>query len=186
MATDDLNLSSMPGRYAGALFELASDQGKTADVEGDLEKLQALLDESTDLRRLIASPVFTSEDQGKALGAIAERAGISELTKNFLQVIARNRRLFAAPQMIKAFKALAAHSRGEVTAEVITAQPLTEAQETELKDTLRASVGKSIMLDARVDPAILGGLIVKVGSRMVDSSLRTKLTAIRAGLKGAA
>ena len=186
MATDDQNLSSMPGRYAGALFELAEAQSKVADVEGDLANLQSLLDESPDLQRLIASPVFTSEDQGKALSAVAEKAQISPLTGNFLQVVARNRRLFALPQMIKAFKSLAASSRGEVTAEVISAEPLTDAQATELKDTLRASVGKNIMLDARVDSSILGGLIVKVGSRMVDSSLRTKLSAIRAGLKGVA
>lgn len=186
MATDDINLSSMPGRYAGALFDLANGQGKAADVEKDLTAFQALLDESADLRRLVASPVFTAEDQDRALKALSDKAGLSELTSNFLRVIARNRRLFALPQMISAFKSLAAKSRGEVTAEVTTAQPLSEEQAAQLKETLTASVGKTVMLDARVDPSILGGLIVKVGSRMVDSSLRTKLTAIRMGLKGAA
>lgn len=186
MATDDLNLSSMPGRYAGALFELANGQGKSADVENDLSTFQSLLEESEDLRRLVASPVFTAEDQDGALKALSEKAGLSELTTNFLRVIARNRRLFALPQMISAYKSLAAKSRGEVTAEVTTAQPLSDEQATQLKETLSASVGKAVMLDAKVDPAILGGLIVKVGSRMVDSSLRTKLTSIRMGLKGAA
>lgn len=186
VATDELNLSSMPGRYAGALFELAGDQGKIADVEGDLANFQTLLNDSEELRRLVASPVFTSEDQGKALAAICDKAGISALTKNFLQVVAKNRRLFAVPQMIKDFKLLASHARGEVTAQVISAQALTEEQISQLKDALKASVGKTVMLETVVDPTILGGLIVKVGSQMVDSSLRTKLTAIRTGLKSAA
>ncbi len=186
MATDDLNLSSMPGRYAGALYELASGEGNIADVESDLTTFQSLLGESVDLRRLVASPVFSYEDQGGALKAICKKAGISQLTSNFMQVVARNRRLFAIPQMIKDFRALAAHGRGEVTAEVTTAQPLTDDQAKQLKKSLKASVGKEVMLDAKVDKSILGGLIVKIGSRMVDSSLRTKLTAIRAGLKGAA
>lgn len=176
----------MPGRYAGALFELASEEGKVAEVESDLASFQSLLDESTDLRRLVASPVFSADEQGRALTALSEKAGLTGLTTNFLCVVARNRRLFALPQMIKAFKALAASSRGEVTAEVTTAQPLTDEQSAQLKETLKASVGKDVMLDTRVDPAILGGLIVKMGSRMVDSSLRTKLTAIRLGLKGTA
>ncbi len=176
----------MPGRYAGALFELANSQGNAAEVEKDLSAFQALYDESADLRRLVASPVFTAEDQDRALKTLSDKAGFSELTSNFLRVIAHNRRLFALPQMIPAFKSLAAKSRGEVSAEVTTAQPLSDEQATQLKDSLTASVGKTVMLDARVDPSILGGLIVKVGSRMVDSSLRTKLTAIRMGLKGAA
>lgn len=186
MATDDLNLSSMPGRYAGALFELAAEQGQTEQVETDLSAFQSLLEESADLKRLVASPVFTSEDQGKALGAVCEKAGIGTLTANFLQVIAKNRRLFAVPQMITAFKALAANARGEVTASVTTAQALTDEQVAELKEALSQSVGKNVQLDIWIDPTILGGLIVKIGSRMVDSSLRTKLSAIRAGLKGAA
>lgn len=176
----------MPGRYAGALFELASGQGKAAEVEKDLSAFRALYDESADLRRLVASPVFTAEDQDRAIKALSDKAGLSELTTNFLRVITRNRRLFALPQMISAFKSLAAKSRDEVTAAVTTAQPLSDDQAAQLKKSLTASVGKTVMLDARVDASILGGLIVKIGSRMVDSSLRTKLTAIRMGLKGAA
>ncbi len=186
MATDDLNLSSMPGRYAGALFELAAGQKHVAEVEGDLATFQSLLEESEELRRLVASPVFSYEEKGGALKVICEKTGISQLTANFLQVVARNRRLFAISQMIKDFKALAAHSRGEVTAEVTAAQALSDEQAAQLKKSLKASVGKDVMLDVKVDPSILGGLIVKIGSRMVDSSLRTKLMAIRAGLKGAA
>lgn len=186
MATDDLNLSSMPGRYAGALFELASEQGNVAEVEGDLQTFDQLLTESDDLRRLVASPVFSSDEQAAALKALAAKAGIGALATNFLGVIAKNRRLFAVPQMIKDFKSLAAHGRGEVAAQVTTAQPLSDEQVGELKETLKRAVGKNVTLDVKVDSAILGGLIVKIGSRMVDTSLRTRLSAIRMGLKGAA
>lgn len=185
VATDQTNTASMPGRYASALFELAKEQDATAQVEADLVKFESLLRESEDLHRLVASPVFAAEDQARAVAAILERAGITGLTANFFQVIARNRRLFAVPEMIAVFKALAAESRGEVVAEVTTAQPLSEQQVAQLTETLTTSVGKDVKLDARVDPAILGGLIIKIGSRMIDSSLRTKLTAIKVGLKAA-
>lgn len=185
VATDQTNTASMPGRYASALFELAKEQDATAQVEADLTAFESLLRESEDLRRLVASPVFAAEDQARAVAAILDKAEISGLTANFFQVIARNRRLFAVPEMITVFKALAADSRGEVVAEVTTAQPLSEQQVAQLTDTLTTSVGKDVKLDARVDPAILGGLIIKIGSRMIDSSLRTKLTAIKVGLKAA-
>lgn len=175
----------MPGRYASALFELAKEQDATAQVEADLTAFESLLRESEDLRRLVASPVFAAEDQARAVAAILDKAGISGLTANFFQVIAGNRRLFAVPEMITVFKALAADSRGEVVAEVTTAQTLSEQQVAQLTETLTTSVGKNVKLDARVDPAILGGLIIRIGSRMIDSSLRTKLTAIRVGLKAA-
>lgn len=183
MATDQTNSASMPGRYASALFELAKEQGSVEQIEADLKAFESLLTESEDLRRLVASPVFAAEDQSRALSALLEKAGISGLTENFLQVITHNRRLFAVPQMIKIFAALAAESRGEVTAEVTTAQALTDELTAELKQTLKNAVGKDVKLDARVEPAILGGLIVKIGSKMVDSSLRTKLTAMKVSLK---
>lgn len=185
VATDQTNTASMPGRYASALFELAKEQDATAQVEADLAAFESLLRESEDLRRLVASPVFAAEDQARAVAAILDKAGISGLTANFFQVIAGNRRLFAVPEMIAVFKALAADSRGEVVAEVTTAQTLSEQQVAQLTETLTTSVGKNVKLDARVDPAILGGLIIKIGSRMIDSSLRTKLTAIKVGLKAA-
>lgn len=185
VATDQTNTASMPGRYASALFELAKEQDATAQVEADLTAFESLLRESEDLRRLVASPVFAAEDQARAVAAILDKAGISGLTANFFQVIAGNRRLFAVPEMITVFKALAADSRGEVVAEVTTAQTLSEQQVAQLTETLTTSVGKNVKLDARVDPAILGGLIIRIGSRMIDSSLRTKLTAIRVGLKAA-
>jgi F-type H+-transporting ATPase subunit delta len=174
----------MPGRYASALFDLANEDGKVAEVEADLTNFSKLLDMSPDLRRMVASPVFSAEDQQRAVSAILEKAGISGLTANFFNLIARNRRLFAAPAMITAYKALAARHRGEVTAEVTSAVALNDEQISELKSTLKSTVGKDVQLDMRVDPAILGGLIVKVGSRMVDSSLRTKLNGLRIGLKG--
>lgn len=183
MATDQINTASMPGRYASALFELAKEQEAIARIEADLSRFDALLIESEDLRRLVASPVFAADDQGRALAAVLDKVEIDGLAANFLQLITRNRRLFAVPQMIKAFKAFAADHRGEVTAEVTTAQPLNDEQTATLKQTLNDSVGKDVQLDVRVDPAILGGLIVKIGSRMIDSSLRTRLTTMKVSLK---
>ncbi len=174
----------MPGRYASALFDLANEDGKLAEVEADLSNFSKLLDMSPELRRMVASPVFSADDQQRAVSAVLAKAGISGLTANFFNLIARNRRLFAAPAMITAYKALAARQRGEVTAEVTSAVALNDEQIAELKSTLKSTVGKDVQLDMHVDPEILGGLIVKVGSRMVDSSLRTKLNGLRVGLKG--
>lgn len=185
MATDQINTASMPGRYASALFDLAKEQDVVAQIETDLTLFGELLDGSEDLRRMVASPVIAAGDQSRALAAVLNATEIKGLTANFLQLIARNRRLFAAPQMIKAFKALAAADRGEITAEVTTAQALSDEQTAALKQTLKDSVGKDVKLDVRIDPAILGGLIVKVGSRMIDSSLRTRLNAMKVSLKAA-
>ena len=185
VATDDPILATMPGRYANALFELASETNQVAEVEGHLNAIQSLLDESEDFRRLVKSPVFSAEEQERAIGAILEKASISGLTGNFFRLIARNRRLFAAPEMIKAFKTLASQARGEVLAEVASAHPLTDDQRSELEASLKASIGKDIILDTRVDPSLLGGLIVKVGSRMIDTSLRTKLSQLKVGLQTA-
>jgi F-type H+-transporting ATPase subunit delta len=138
---------------------------------------------SPELSRLVRSPVFSAEEQGKALAAVLSKAGISGMTANFLGVIAKNRRLFALPDMITSYVALAAQARGEVTAEVASAIPLTDAQLTELKATLKTTVGKDVLLTTRVDPGLLGGLIVKIGSRMIDSSLRTKLDSLKIRMK---
>ncbi len=171
------------GRYAGALFDLAKEQGQVAQVEQDLGTFQKLIEESADLRRMLRSPVIAADEQAKALAALVAKAGIGGLAGNFLALIARNRRLFAAPDMIRAFQALAARARGEVPAEVTSAVALTEAQLTELKATLKASVGKDVQLKTSVDPSLLGGLMVKIGSRMIDSSLRTKLAGLKSVLK---
>lgn len=175
----------MPGRYASALFELANESGKLESVENDLIAVQGLLDGSSDFQRLVKSPVFSAEDQTRALSAILEKLGVGDLTNNFFKLIAANRRLFAAPDMIKAFRALTADARGEVTAEVTSAKALDDEQTAALKEALKASIGKDVQLDQHVDPSLLGGLIVKIGSRMIDTSLRSKLAGLRLKLQGA-
>jgi F-type H+-transporting ATPase subunit delta len=179
-------MASMAGRYAAALFELAKEERQLEPVERDVAAFQGMLDASADLRRLVRSPIISADDQEKALEAVLAKAGISGLTANFLKLIARNRRLFAAADMLKAFRALLARERGEVSADVTSAHPLTAEQTQLLSDTLRTSMGKNVRIDTRVDPGLLGGLIVKVGSRMIDSSLRTKLNNLKVAMKGIA
>jgi len=177
-------MASMAGRYAVALFELARDRRQLDQVERDLATLTRMLEESADLRRLVLSPVITADDQAKGLGALLAKAGIAGLAGNFVNLIVRNRRLFALADMIKAFRALLARERGEVNADVTSAHPLTPAQMQALSDTLRTTIGKNVRIDTRVDPNLLGGLIVKVGSRMIDSSLRTKLNNLKVVMRG--
>jgi len=184
VSTDEPMMASMAGRYAAALFELAKDEKQLAQVEADLKSFQGMLDQSEDLRRLVRSPVISAEDQAKALVAILARVGISALTTNFFKLIARNRRLFAVADMIRDFRALLARQRGEATAEVATAHALTPQQMQALKDALRAQVGKDVQINTRVDPNLLGGLVVKMGSKMIDSSLRTKLDNLKVAMKG--
>lgn len=154
-------------------------------MEKDLVALQAMLDESADLKRLADSPAFTAEDQGKALAAVLTKAKIKGLTAQFIGVVAQNRRLFALPGMIKAFRALAADKRGEIAAQVTSAVALTDAQRTELSKTLKSKLGSDVALEETVDPSIIGGLVVKVGSRMIDTSLKTKLNALKYAMKEA-
>ena len=177
-------MASMAGRYASALFELAKQDKQLPEVEGQLKAFQTMLDDSVELQRLVRSPVISAGDQAKALSAILQRAGISGLTANFLSLITRKRRLFAVGDMIKGFRVLLARERGEVSADVATAHALTPDQLTQLKDALRISVGKDVQLNTRVDPNLLGGLVVKIGSRMIDSSLRTKLNNLKVAMKG--
>ena len=177
-------MASMAGRYAVALFELAKDQKKFEQVERDLGTFQAMIDGSAEMRRLVLSPVISAEDQSKALASILQMEGISGLTANFLNLLARNRRLFAVSDMIKSFRALLSRERGEVNADVASAHPLSEGQLQQLSDTLRTSIGKNVRIDTRVDPNLLGGLVVKIGSRMIDSSLRTKLNNLKVVMKG--
>ena len=184
VATDDPISEGMAGRYASALFDLASEQKALQGVEKDLLTFQAMLDASPDLAAMVKNPVISRDDQGRALDALATKAGLGETTANFLKLIAKNGRLFAIGDMIKAFRALAARQRGEVSAEVTSAVALTDAQLGELKSTLKAAVGKDVHVATRVDPSLLGGLVVKMGSRMIDSSLRTKLAGLRVAMKG--
>ncbi len=178
------SVSGVAERYASALFELARDESAIERIEGELGQFSRMLDESADLRRLVQSPVFSAEEQERAIGAIADQAGISGLTGNLVRLVARNRRLFALPGIIKAFREMAARARGEVTAEVASAHPLSDAQVAALKEALKQKLGKDVTLEARVNPALLGGLVVKVGSRMIDTSLRTRLMSVKTQLKG--
>jgi F-type H+-transporting ATPase subunit delta len=176
-------VSGIAERYAGSLYELAVQSNSVAEVEGDLSRFEALLTESDDLARMIKSPVFSAEEQFKAVAAIADKAEITGLVGNFLRVVAQNRRLFAVPAMIKAFRAIAADARGEVAADVTSAHPLSAAQQDELKATLKGVTGKDVAIAATVDPTLLGGLVVKIGSRQIDTSLRTKLNSLKLALK---
>ena len=184
MATEEPIVAGVAGRYAAALFDLAQDESKVSEVEKDLATFQQLCDASPDLVRLVRSPVIAADDQARALDAVLAKAGVGTLARNFFGLVARNRRLFAAPDMARAFQALAAKARGEVTAEVASAHPLTDAQAQALKAVLRETVGKDVTLRANVDPSLIGGLVVKLGSRMVDSSLKTKLASLSLSLKG--
>jgi len=176
-------ISGVAGRYARSLFELAQEAGAVADAERDLARFEELLEGSDDLQRLIKSPVFSADDQLKAIDAVLTRAKIGGLVGNFLRVVARNRRLFAVPQMIRAFREIAADARGEAAAEVTSAHALSAAQEKELKTTLKSVVGKDVAVKVTVDPSLLGGLVVKLGSRQIDTSLKTKLNSLKLALK---
>jgi F-type H+-transporting ATPase subunit delta len=183
---EDPIVSGMAGRYANALFELALENKAVDAVKSDLEQFDALITGNSDLARLVRSPVFGAEEQLKALAAILDKAGIKGLAANFLRVITTNRRLFAVRDMIRAYRALVARHKGEVTAQVTVAEKLSAKNVDALKSALKSITGgKDIDLDVKVEPAIIGGLIVKVGSRMVDSSLRTKLNAIKFAMKEA-
>ena len=186
MAGEDPIISGMAGRYATALFELARDNKAVDAVKKDLDQFDALANGSADLNRLVRSPVFGADEQLKALSAILAKAGITGLAANFLRVITTNRRLFAVRDMIRAYRALVARHKGEVIAQVTVAEKLNDKNLDALKSALKSVTGgKDIDLDVNVDPAIIGGLIVKVGSRMVDSSLRTKLNSIKFAMKEA-
>lgn len=183
MAQTSSPVSGVAERYARSLFELAQSAGTVAQVEADLGAFETMMTESEDLARLVKSPVFTSGDQLKAVSAIADKAGIKGLVGNFLRVVAQNRRLFALPGMIEAFRRIAADDRGETAAEVTSAHALTAAQQNELKAALKSVAGKDVAINLTVDPSLLGGLIVRMGSRQIDTSLKTKLSSLKLALK---
>ena len=184
MAGEDPVVAGMAGRYASALFELAREAKSVDAVKGDLDHFAALVAESPDLKRLVRSPVFSTEDQLRAVTAIVERAALGSLVGNFLKLVTTNRRLYAIGDMIKAFAALYARHKGEITAAVTVAEPLGDKQRRALEEALKSVTSENVALNVTIDPAIIGGLIVKLGSRMVDSSLRTKLNSIRQAMKG--
>ena len=183
MADSSQSVSGVAERYASSLFALALEEGVVLEVAAALDNFQRLADESEDLRRLIKSPVFSAEEQLKAVTAILESAGITGLAANFIKVTASNRRLFAVPGMIRSFRDFHARHRGEISADVTAAHALSPEQETELKAALKGVTGKDVTINVAVDPAILGGLVVKLGSRQIDTSLRTKLSTLKISLK---
>ena len=185
MAGEHAIVAGMAGRYATALFELAREQNAIDRVKVDLDRFDALVAEVADLARLLRSPVFSAEEQTRALSGVLERAGIDGLAANVLKLLGTNRRLFAALDVTRGYRALVAQHKGEVTAEVTVAEKPSEAHLAAIKDALAAVTKKHVQMKVKVEPSIIGGLVVKVGSRMVDSSLRTKLNAIKVAMKEA-
>ncbi|MEM9139556.1 MAG: F0F1 ATP synthase subunit delta [Pseudomonadota bacterium] len=173
------------GRYATALFELASEAGALDQTEADLTQLQSSLDDSADMQSVIKNPLYTRDQQGAAMAAICDKAGTSALVKNVIGLMAAKRRLFALPEMIAGFQALMADHRGELTAEVTAAKPMSDTQIKALADQIKGAMGKDVKLNVTVDDSIIGGLIVKVGSKMIDSSIRSRLNALQNVMKEA-
>lgn len=176
--------ASLAGRYATALFELARDQKQIETVEASLSRLRAALDESQDFRTLTTSPVLSRADAEKGLAAIAKPLGLDDITTRFLGVLAQNRRLAQLATVIRNFRTLAALHRGETTAEVTSAHPLDDAQVAQLKSQLKSRLGRDVAVELSIDPAILGGLVVRIGSQMIDSSIRTRLNSLAHAMKG--
>jgi F-type H+-transporting ATPase subunit delta len=184
LAQEDTHVSGVAGRYASALFSLAQEGRQTEAVSDALGKLDEMIAGSADLRLLVKSPVFSEAEQTKAMDAILASVGIDGLAANFVRLVARKRRLFWLREMIADYSKLYENSRGVTRAEVVSATPLSAENIAALKEQLKASSGgREIVLDTKVDPSIVGGLIVRLGSRMVDASLRTKLNAIRLAMK---
>jgi F-type H+-transporting ATPase subunit delta len=185
VAAEDPSVSGVSGRYATALFELARDEKSIDAIKADLDRFDGMLGDSADLKRLVRSPVFSADTQSKALAAVLDKAGISGIAANFLRVLTANRRLFVVSEVIRAFRALVAKFKGEATADVIVAETLSDKNLDALRTALKTVTGKDVALNVKIDPSIIGGLVVKLGSRMVDSSLRTKLNSIKHAMKEA-
>ena len=184
MAATDQAISGVPGRYAAALFELAAEAKAIDKISDGLTTFQTMLAGSTDLQRLVRSPVFSGEDQLAALEALCAKTGVNGIALNFIKLMAKNRRLPALSDAITAFKALVAESKGEVAAEVTSAEKLSEKHIKDIKAALKSSMGREVQLTAKIDSSLLGGLIVKVGSKMMDNSLKTKLQNLKIAMKG--
>ena len=176
--------ASLAGRYASALFDLASEAGTVTAVESDLETLAGALRESPELRALIRNPEVSREALGRVLAGLGKSLNLAELTSNFLGVLAQNRRVSELPAAIRAFQSIAAAQRGEVTAEVASAHPLSDEQLATLGHKLRAREGRTVKLKPRVDPGLLGGLVVTIGSQRIDSSIRSRLNSLAQAMKG--
>ena len=177
--------SELAGRYAAALFDLADEGKKLDDVATDFRQLEEMFTENSDLRRLANSPVIRRDDQMKAMTVLLTKIGVSSLTTKFVGVLSRNRRLFALPQVITAYLAELSRRRGEIAAEVTSAHELSGSQRTALLEALKSALGGEVAIQQKVDPGLIGGLVVKVGSRLVDASLRTQLQKLGLAMKGA-
>ena len=185
MASQDSHLAGLAGRYATAAFDLALEERALDALASDLDALKGLLANSPDLARLVRSPIFSREDQARAMEAVLVQAKASPLTRKLVLLLAQKRRLFILADVIRAFETLLARHRGEVAADVTSARALTPEEAAELRRVLKEKLGREPRLTTHVDPKLLGGLVLKLGSRMIDSSLRTKLNALRAAMKGA-
>ena len=185
MASEQPIVAGAAGRYATALFDLALEEKALDQVRSDLDRFDEMVAGSADLNRLVRSPVFGAEEQTRALEPVLKQANIGGISANFIKLVASKRRLFAIRDIIKAFRAMVARHKGEVSANVTVAEPLSDAHLSALKGALNSVTGKDVDLKVEVDPAIIGGLVVKLGSRMVDSSLRTKLNSIKTAMKEA-
>jgi F-type H+-transporting ATPase subunit delta len=183
VAGEESIVSGMAGRYATAVFDLALEQKTLDQVMADLDRFDALIADNPDLLRLVRSPVFGAEEQQAALAAVLDRAGIGGTAANFLRLVTANRRLFAVRDMIRGLRVLVARHKGEVTAHVTVAERLGDRHLAALKEALKSVTGKDVTLDIKIEPAIIGGLVVKIGSRMVDASLKTKLNSIKHAMK---
>ena len=175
--------TGIASRYATAIFELAKEGSALAALETDIDTLGAALKDSDDFRDVIASPVYSRDEQGASVAAVAEKAGLSEILKNTLGLMATKRRLFVLPQLVAELSRLIAEEKGEITAEVTSAQPLTDDQVSRLSETLKARMGKDVKLNTAVDESLIGGLVVNVGSRMIDTSIRSRLAALQNTMK---
>lgn len=183
MAAQNSVLTQIARPYASALFDLAESENQLASVETGLSDISRLIGESADFSRFLKSPVITGDIKAHALEALLAKATANQLVANFLRLVAKNGRLFALDQIIAQFRELAAQARGEISADVTSAAPLTQEQAASLSETLKAKIGKTVTLNQFVDPSLIGGLQVKVGSQMIDSSLKTKLTAMKIAMK---
>ena len=177
--------SGIAARYATAVFDLSNDAKGMKALESDLNALSSALEGSDELSTLITSPLYSRDEQGAAIGAVAKKMKLSKTMTNTLALMASKRRLFVVPQMIVALRALIADKKGEVTADVVSAKALTKAQSDKLAKTLKASVGSDVIINASVDESLIGGLVVKVGSKMIDTSVKSKLNALQNTMKEA-
>jgi F-type H+-transporting ATPase subunit delta len=185
VAAEHAHEAGLAGRYALAIFDLAQEERALESVAADFTTLKQLMAESPELTRLVRAAVFSREEQAAGMNGVLHRMEAAPLTRRFILLLASKRRLFALSDIIRAYDSLVAKQKGEMSAQVTSARPLSDAETAELKSILRSKLAKEVKLDAHVDPALLGGLIVKVGSRMIDSSLRTKLNGLRMAMRGA-